>query len=1191
MAIVSPKIDKRTLNDIILQAESLAAKYLQISPSEFEKFKSDGTTTAIFQIFARLVQIILQRLNKVPDKNFLAFLDMVGVSLSPPKAARAPLKFTLAEGSATCGSVPAGTQVATAQTEEQPAVVFETVKNINVITSNLVRAFSVDPNNDSYSDHSEYFIEDKEGTFDIFKGKNPITHLLILGHDQIFGFTEPSTVILDFEISESTILSAVPWEIEWYHYIDDEQTDKISIKEGTIDETNGLTNPGKITFDIISEIFKKTVTGIEKNSGLLKSWTNNWIIAKLTTSIPRDNLPQIDTITANIVIKPVEPVSLDLAFTNNMPNDLSKDYFPFGEKPKFNDTFRISSQEVFSKEGVRITISVVLSEGLPTPDTENIKVRWEFWDGKKWDIIGDTKQDGIVTGSLISDTTKAFTNNDGEVIFDCPKIELTKVYDEENYWIRVRIIDGDYGKEATYQEITVVEHYIVVTEDGVKYKIVEGEKIALEDDEETEWIFIPATYKPPSISSLKLDYTYSPAIPSYLQHCLSYNNFEYIEHGLDDANEYESFKPFALLEEMKSLLYLGFDQDISTLPVTLYFSIMEKIVSATESSETPEELPTLIWEYWDGSSWTKFDVEDATRYLSERELIQFLAPNNISSRYMFNLIENKYYWIRIRVESGEYIEPPEIQGIYLNTVWAYNRVTVPNEILGSSNEKENQTFELSQSPVFPRQKLMVRELEAPPDDEREVIIQKQDDDAIQEIYDENGNLIEVWIRWREVDNFYASGPDSRDYVLDHVSGTISFGDGVNGLIPPRGRDNIKCTEYQFGGGFIENLCIDTINELRTSIPYIDSVTNIEAAAGGADAETIEEVKERGPQTLKHRDRAVTWEDYEWLVKQSSTAISRVKCISAKDSSTAGKVKVIIVPYKPGEIKPFPSRALIRQVENYLYQRGLATLTSIAIPQVKILGPGYVEVSIEATVVPEDINQAPIVESQVGKNLTRFLHPLNGGPEGKGWPFGRDIFISEIFTVIEETIGVDHIKTAQLNPEIHYLILEKPFTGTSHFLAGSSVKRDNENKVVMILAQDILVNTEITTIAVKGFKDKDEVIIRYEEKTLTLTIKSVQQDILFFEPFQTTDSFPGGSEISTSDGRVSAILNEPIAPNQYIESIKIRGFANGDYVFVDSEGSLYQIGIISNVDKSKKRIYIDENYLVYSGTHIINMESS
>ncbi len=56
-----------------------------------------------------------------------------------------------------------------------------------------------------------------------------------------------------------------------------------------------------------------------------------------------------------------------------------------------------------------------------------------------------------------------------------------------------------------------------------------------------------------------------------------------------------------------------------------------------------------------------------------------------------------------------------------------------------------------------------------------------------------------------------------------------------------------------------------------------------------------------------------------------------------------------------------------------------------------------------------------LKERIKKNLKEFFHPLNGGPDvgEKGWPFGRDVYASEVFQVIEDTDGVDHVEFLDL----------------------------------------------------------------------------------------------------------------------------------------------------------------------------------
>jgi hypothetical protein len=121
------------------------------------------------------------------------------------------------------------------------------------------------------------------------------------------------------------------------------------------------------------------------------------------------------------------------------------------------------------------------------------------------------------------------------------------------------------------------------------------------------------------------------------------------------------------------------------------------------------------------------------------------------------------------------------------------------------------------------------------------------------------------------------------------------------------------------------------------------------------------------------------------------------------------VTVIIVPQSK-DPRPQPSFELRRQVHAYLTARAPATL---APERVAIIGPTYLPVGVEAVVAPRDASKAGVVEERVRAALALFLHPLTGGPEGQGWPFGRDVYLSDVAAIMEAVDGVDYVATLHL----------------------------------------------------------------------------------------------------------------------------------------------------------------------------------
>ena len=120
----APLIDKRSYADLVAETGQLAG---QLSGWQPRSGGQPDAGQALIGVFARFAELVIERLNRAPDKNYLAFLNLIGALPIPPQAARVPLTFHLATGSPVDALVPAGTLAAAPpQDEEQEDVVFET---------------------------------------------------------------------------------------------------------------------------------------------------------------------------------------------------------------------------------------------------------------------------------------------------------------------------------------------------------------------------------------------------------------------------------------------------------------------------------------------------------------------------------------------------------------------------------------------------------------------------------------------------------------------------------------------------------------------------------------------------------------------------------------------------------------------------------------------------------------------------------------------------------------------------------------------------------------------------------------------------------------------------------------------------------------------------------------------------------
>jgi predicted phage baseplate assembly protein len=191
------------------------------------------------------------------------------------------------------------------------------------------------------------------------------------------------------------------------------------------------------------------------------------------------------------------------------------------------------------------------------------------------------------------------------------------------------------------------------------------------------------------------------------------------------------------------------------------------------------------------------------------------------------------------------------------TVRALHAETIRDEDLGESSGVAGQRFQLSRRPVAV-------------------------DDPMLQLDTSEG---EGWQRWELVDTFAGSGPEDRHFQLDPVTGEITFGPALRqpdggvrqyGAVPLKGV-RIRATAYRIGGGRSGNVARGSLSVLRTSIPYVSSVENREAARGGVDGESVAEAKVRAPISLRAQDRAVTVRDYEELTRRAAPEAARRRC--------------------------------------------------------------------------------------------------------------------------------------------------------------------------------------------------------------------------------------------------------------------------------------------------------------------------
>jgi predicted phage baseplate assembly protein len=478
--------------------------------------------------------------------------------------------------------------------------------------------------------------------------------------------------------------------------------------------------------------------------------------------------------------------------------------------------------------------------------------------------------------------------------------------------------------------------------------------------------------------------------------------------------------------------------------------------------------PPRVWEAWNGQYWESVlirEIDDGTRgfSFSEATRLGFSAANGADTvlhcpqvwpSERFLAYEGR--WLRCRYITPSDWQPgyrytPRITGIAARSlggsVVASHSFTVLDELLGTSTGKPGQNFLLRERPVLERHPEEYIQIELPGDPPQ---------------------------RWREVPDFSESGSEDLHYVIDSLSGVVQFGPLIRessqlqlqtqwrsknqytdslemtrledplqtlnggtslrninpgellerqyGKVPPRGAE-ITIVAYRSGGGARGNVQAGKLCLLRASLPYVERVINHRPAQGGTDAESLSEAVIRVPHILRTRDRAITPEDFEVLAIQAGQGkIARAYCLPVSTPQDAGKVRLLLIPQVSPSVmileqglNPEESMQLEfelkQQIENFLADRKTLGV------QVILQEAYYVRVSVQVEIAIDPQYNTPRgvaeIQMQLRILLYRFLNPLTGGQEGKGWPLGAPLYTSDVIAVCQKVTGVRHLGVVRI----------------------------------------------------------------------------------------------------------------------------------------------------------------------------------
>lgn len=474
-------------------------------------------------------------------------------------------------------------------------------------------------------------------------------------------------------------------------------------------------------------------------------------------------------------------------------------------------------------------------------------------------------------------------------------------------------------------------------------------------------------------------------------------------HGRTDntiANRSDGMYFLALGEraERGSSMYVGFEGDPfmgGILELAAKFHTRNLPAPASHGEEEPTFEPSVevAWEYctnYDGwyrdVNWENLRVlRDETRQLYQGGTVRLERPENWNPDPAEILDHPRpLRWIRCTVAKAGHEIPPQLDTLYVNAVTATHRSTVTNEQLSRvgggevTTARPGQVFTFEHAPVL----------------EATVTV--------------GGD------RWKLVDDFDGSGPADNHYVLDQAAGQIRFGDEVRGAVPEPGL-RVVANRYVHGGGAAGNVSPAATWTFRDRFRDVGIAS--QSVSGGRDAETIDEARAGLRRDADTPYRAVTADDYRYVATNTpglrfgrATAVVEAATRPADERAACEphkEVRVVVVPFSTRD-RPQPSEGFVDAVRCHVQTHRLLT------DRVTVEPPRYVGVGVRTEIglrsgYAESERIAAIEEA-----LDAFLHPLNGF-DGDGWPFGRRVYLSELYEVIAGVEGIDCVFDVSVSP--------------------------------------------------------------------------------------------------------------------------------------------------------------------------------
>lgn len=651
--------------------------------------------------------------------------------------------------------------------------------------------------------------------------------------------------------------------------------------------------------------------------------------------------------------EPLEPCPVQSLAWGDLPISLPEGGYCFGRRPAPYEMFYIRSDTAFSKRGARAAIRLDVVPVVDDPGEQGPNYDFHQAIIDKRGAVA-AKPDDVFVSSVVweyynglgwrplettGDRNPFSGKREGplELVFQVPRdLTAAEVNAQEGLYIRARVAAVENGF-SQYQR----------------------------------WIV-------PFVKGAEVRWRYETGIP--VRYAGAENGGRRVEifdaHRVTDLG----LRALEVMEPAPQSMYFRFDRSPDALPLSLLFEMAGR--TAMEEQ--------LNWECRTGKGFQPVRWLDLTGGLHHTGQMLLYLPDPLEETELFGA---RGCWLRLCRSSFLPGKTPRVAAVRLNTVAARQQQREDDLFFDTGVYEAGKTVRLLTVPVQ-RCEVWVDELSGLSLAQARRLEEECPQNVRLEW--EDSVLRRCWVRWERVKDLDTCGTESRSYALDPYEGTVSFGDGSRGKVPPGGERNIRVS-YTSGGGQRGNVSRGQVNALIGALPRISDVVNITPMTGGTDRFSPREVEELGSSLLRHRDRGAGRRDLEALIAGAFPQVRHVRCFTGLDHRerrAPGHVTVVLDSCGGST----GAEELCAQVYDYLVPRTSCCL--IREGRLHVRPAVRTAVNTKVTVEVEQMDQAVETQREIALRLTRLMEEV-----WSGRPIGSQIRLDEIWRTVRSTPNV------------------------------------------------------------------------------------------------------------------------------------------------------------------------------------------